>query len=80
MRIRAAPFVVFSAEPANEPFIFGQKEGWRMLLLIVLAILAIVLFSVGFVVHWLFIIAAIVALIWLISLFTGGFGRGGARI
>jgi len=49
-----------------------------MLLLIVLAILAIILFSVGFMVHWLFIIAAIVALIWLISLFTGGFGRTGA--
>jgi hypothetical protein len=50
-----------------------------MLLLIALAILAIVLFSVGFVVHWLFIAAVIVALIWLISLFTGGFGRAGAR-
>lgn len=50
-----------------------------MLLLIVLAILALILFSVGFVVHWLFIIAAIVAVIWLISLFTGGFGRAGAR-
>ena len=50
-----------------------------MLLLILLAILAIVLFSVGFVVHWLFIIAAIVAIIWLISLFTGGFGAGARR-
>ena len=51
-----------------------------MLLLIVLAILAIILFSVGFVIHWLFIAAVIVALIWLISLFTGGFGgRAGAR-
>ena len=51
-----------------------------MLLLIVLAILAIVLFGVGFTVHWLFIIAAIVALIWLIALFTGGFGgRAGYR-
>src|SRR3954451_8981486 len=50
-----------------------------MLLLIVLAILAIILFSVGFVVHWLFIIAAIVAIIWLISLFTVGCGGGGAR-
>ena len=50
-----------------------------MLLLIVLAILALVLFSVGFVVHWLFIIAAVVALIWLISLFTGGFGAGARR-
>jgi hypothetical protein len=49
------------------------------MLLILLAILALVLFGVGFVVHWLFIIAAIVALIWLISLFTGGFGRAGAR-
>jgi hypothetical protein len=43
------------------------------MLLIVLAILALILFGVGFVVHWLFIVAAIVALIWLISLFTGGF-------
>jgi hypothetical protein len=50
-----------------------------MLLLIVLAILAIVLFGVGFTVHWLFIIAAIVALIWLIALFTGGFGAGARR-
>jgi hypothetical protein len=49
-----------------------------MLLLILLAILALVLFGVGFVVHWLFIVAAIVALIWVISLFTGGFGRTGA--
>jgi hypothetical protein len=52
-----------------------------MLLLIVLAILAIILFGVGFAVHWLFIVAAIVAIIWLISLLTGGFGRGsGARL
>jgi hypothetical protein len=50
-----------------------------MLLLIALAILAIVLFSVGFVVHWLFILAVIAAIIFLISLFTGGFGGAGAR-
>ena len=51
-----------------------------MLLLIVLAILAVILFGLGFVVHWLFIAAIVVALIWLISLFTGGFGgRTGAR-
>jgi hypothetical protein len=51
-----------------------------MLLLIVLAIIALIAFGVGFVVHWLFIVAAVVALIWLISLFTGGFGgRAGAR-
>jgi hypothetical protein len=50
-----------------------------MLLLILLAILALIAFGVGFVVHWLFIVAAIIAVIWLISLFTGGFGRAGAR-
>jgi hypothetical protein len=50
------------------------------MLLILLAILALVLFGVGFVVHWLFIVAVIVAIIWLISLFTGGFGRSGARL
>jgi len=47
------------------------------MLLILLAILALIAFGVGFVVHWLFIVAIMVALIWLISLFTGGFGRAG---
>jgi hypothetical protein len=41
-------------------------------LLILLAILALVLFGAGFVVKWLFILAAIVAVLFLISLFTGG--------
>ncbi|HEU5215269.1 MAG TPA: hypothetical protein VFU30_06990 [Gaiellaceae bacterium] len=50
-----------------------------MLLLILLAILAIVAFGFGFVVHWLFIVAIVLALIWLISLFTGGFGAGARR-
>jgi hypothetical protein len=50
-----------------------------MLLLVVLAILAIVAFGLGFVIHWLFIAAVVLALIWLISLFTGGFGRAGYR-
>ena len=50
-----------------------------MLLLIVLAVLAIIAFGVGFTIHWLFIVAAVLALIWLISLFMGGFGRAGAR-
>ena len=50
-----------------------------MVLLLVLAILALVAFGVGFVVHWLFIVAAIIALIWLISLFAGGIGRPGVR-
>ncbi len=48
-----------------------------MLLLVLLAIVALIAFGAGFVVHWLFIVAVIVALIWLIGLFTGGFGRAG---
>jgi hypothetical protein len=80
VRNRVGAYGVFRAEPANEPFISGGKGGVEMLLLIALAILAIILFSFGFVVHWLFIVAVVVALIWLISLFTGGFGgRAGAR-
>jgi hypothetical protein len=51
-----------------------------MLLLIVLAVLAIIAFGVGFTINWLFIVAAVLALIWLISLFTGGFGRSGSRL
>ena len=31
-------------------------------------------------IHWLFIAAAIVALIWLISLFAGGIGRRGSAL
>jgi Na+/glutamate symporter len=77
VRNRAPDFAVFNAEPEMNP----RSNGRRVkMLLIVLAILALILFGVGFVVHWLFIIAAIVALIWLISLFTGGFGRSGARL
>ena len=45
-----------------------------MLLLVLLALFAVVLFGVGFTVHWLFVIAAIVALLWLIAVFTGGMG------
>jgi energy-coupling factor transporter transmembrane protein EcfT len=44
----------------------------HMLLLIVLAVLALLLFGAGFVVKWLFILAAIAALLFLISLFMGG--------
>ncbi len=51
-----------------------------MLLLVLLAILAIIAFGVGFVVHWLFIVAAVLALIWLISLSTGGVGRRGGAL
>lgn len=45
-----------------------------MLLLILLAILAIVAFGVGFTIHWLFILAIIAALLFVISLFVGGMG------
>jgi hypothetical protein len=45
-----------------------------MLLLVLLALLAIVAFGVGFTVHWLFVIAAVLALVWLISVFAGGVG------
>ena len=46
-----------------------------MLLLILLAVLALVLFGLGFTLHWLFIIAVIAALVFLIMLFTGGARR-----
>jgi hypothetical protein len=51
-----------------------------MLLLVVLAILVIIAFSAGFVFKWLFIVAAVLALIWLISLFAGGIGRRGGAL
>lgn len=45
-----------------------------MVLLIVLALLAIVAFGVGFTIHWLFVVAIVAALLWVISLFLGGTG------
>jgi hypothetical protein len=50
------------------------EEVKPLLLLVLLAILAIIAFGVGFTVHWLFVIAIILALLWLISLFVGGAG------
>src|SRR5262249_8605739 len=47
-----------------------------MLLLVLLAILALIAFGVGFTIHWLFIVAVVLALVWLISMFLGG---GGGR-
>ena len=49
-----------------------------MFLLVVLALLALVLFGLGFTLHWLFIIAVIAAVLFLISLFMGG-ARGRTR-
>jgi hypothetical protein len=45
------------------------------LALILLALLAVILFGAGFVVKWLFIVAAVVALVWLIMVLTGGLRR-----
>jgi hypothetical protein len=45
------------------------------MLIVALLILALALFAGGFVIHWLFVAAVIVALLWVISVFTGGLGR-----
>jgi hypothetical protein len=45
-----------------------------LLLLILLALLAIILFGVGFTVHWLFILAVIAAIIFVIMFFMGAAG------
>jgi hypothetical protein len=45
-----------------------------MALLVLLAVLAIIFIGVGFTIHWLFILAVIAALIFVISLFLGGAG------
>jgi hypothetical protein len=50
-----------------------------MILLVLLALLAIVAFGVGFTIHWLFIVAVVLALVWLISFFMGGHGRRASR-
>jgi hypothetical protein len=48
-----------------------------MVLLVLLALLAIVAFGVGFTIHWLFIAAVVLALVFVISFFRGGVrGRG----
>jgi len=48
-----------------------------LLLLVLLAVLAIIAFGVGFTIHWLFIAAVVLAVLFLISLFAGG-GRSRA--
>lgn len=50
-----------------------MNEG-EMLVLILLAILAVVLFGLGFVVEWLFVIAVVAALLFLFSLFLNAAG------
>jgi hypothetical protein len=47
-----------------------------MLWLVLLALLVIIAFGVGFAVHWLFVVAVVLALIWAIAFFAGGLRRG----
>jgi hypothetical protein len=56
----------------------GQTKGEHVLLLVLLALLAIITFGVGFTVHWLFILAVVFALLWVVSLFAGA-ARGRSR-
>jgi hypothetical protein len=49
-----------------------------MVVLVVMALLAVVMLGVAFTVHWLFVLAVVFALLWLISLFAGGM-RGRSR-
>jgi len=43
-----------------------------VILLLVLGVLALIVFGVAFTVHWLFIIAVILAAAWLVSFLIGG--------
>jgi hypothetical protein len=45
-----------------------------MILLVLLAIIALVAFGVAFTIHWLFIVAIVAALLWVISALLGGVG------
>ena len=50
-----------------------------MILLVLLALLAIVAFGVGFTIHWLFIVAVVLTVIWVISFFMGRTGGRSRR-
>ena len=50
-----------------------------MLLLVLLALLAVIAFGFGFAVKWLFIVAAVLAVVLVISLFAGRTGAGFGR-
>lgn len=49
-----------------------------MILLVILALLVALFFGLGFAIKWLFILAVIAALLWVIAFFAGGVG-GRAR-
>ena len=46
-----------------------------MAVLLILALLAILAFGIGFTIHWLFVVAIIAALCWVIAVLVGGAGR-----
>ena len=68
------PFSVMGTAHSPERQATSRGKEVEMLLLILLALLAIFAFGVGFTVHWLFVVAVIAGLLWLISLFVGGLG------
>jgi hypothetical protein len=45
-----------------------------MILPVLIALLAIIAFGIGFTLHWLFIVAVVLALIWVISFFARASG------
>ena len=50
-----------------------------MLLLVLLAVLAVIAFGLGFTLKWLFIVAAVLAVLFVISLVAGRTGAGFGR-
>jgi hypothetical protein len=50
-------------------------RGLSMWLLVLLALIAALFVGLGFVVKWLFIVAIVLALVWLIAFFAGGLRR-----
>jgi hypothetical protein len=64
----------FCAETAGKSREQIREGEFLMLLLVLLALLTIIAFGVGFTVHWLFVVAVVLAVIWLISLLTSGIG------
>ncbi len=49
-----------------------RKEGATLLALLLLLLLVAVFFGLGFVVKWLFIIAAVLAIVWIVGFFARG--------
>jgi len=45
-----------------------------MIFLVLLALLAVIAFGLGFTIKWLFIVAVILAAVWLITFLAGGIG------